>query len=242
MNATRQWILGIGATFALAACTEAADTTGASSPSPGSAPVWNPETFQKPSDADLRRSLAPLQYAVTQHADTERPFDNAYWNNEQAGIYVDVVSGEPLFSSLDKFDSGTGWPSFTRPLDPANIKRNRRPPVLHGAHGGPLGARELTSRPRLRRRPAADPPALVHELGLAALHPGRSARGGRLRAVLAALRKTARAAARDEQTLTDGYAAAIVRATFFRSAPRANMKRISCSRVPRPCSTAATRG
>ena len=83
--------------------------------------AWNPETFAKPSDAELRRTLTPLQYDVTQQADTERPFKNAYWDNEQAGIYVDVVSGEPLFSSLDKFDSGTGWPSFTRPLEPANI-------------------------------------------------------------------------------------------------------------------------
>ena len=67
------------------------------------------------------KQLTPLQYDVTQKADTEKPFDNAYWNNEQAGIYVDVVSGEPLFSSTDKFDSGTGWPSFTKPLDNKHI-------------------------------------------------------------------------------------------------------------------------
>jgi len=75
----------------------------------------------KPSDADLRRSLTPLQYEVTQHEATETPFHNEYWDNHRAGIYVDVVSGEPLFSSLDKFESGTGWPSFTRPLEPENI-------------------------------------------------------------------------------------------------------------------------
>ena len=75
----------------------------------------------KPSDAELRRSLTPLQYQVTQHEATERPFQNEYWDNHGAGIYVDVVSGEPLFSSLDKFESGTGWPSFTRPLEQANI-------------------------------------------------------------------------------------------------------------------------
>src|SRR4029077_9503010 len=75
----------------------------------------------KPSDADLRRSLTPLQYQVTQHEATEAPFHNAYWDNHKDGIYVDVVSGEPLFSSLDKFESGTGWPSFTKPLEPANV-------------------------------------------------------------------------------------------------------------------------
>ncbi len=75
----------------------------------------------KRSDAELRRSLTQLQYQVTQHEATEPPFHNEYWDNHRAGIYVDVVSGEPLFSSLDKFESGTGWPSFTRPLDAANV-------------------------------------------------------------------------------------------------------------------------
>lgn len=78
-------------------------------------------TFTKPSDVELRKRLSPLQYEVTQREGTERPFSNEYWNNKQAGIYVDVVSGEPLFSSLDKYDSGTGWPSFTKPLEPENI-------------------------------------------------------------------------------------------------------------------------
>ena len=78
--------------------------------------------FRKPDDAELARKLTPLQYKVTQHDATERPFQNEYWNNHEAGIYVDVVSGEPLFSSLDKFDSGTGWPSFTKPLVPENVK------------------------------------------------------------------------------------------------------------------------
>ena len=75
----------------------------------------------KPSDAELKKKLTPLQYEVTQRESTETPFRNAYWDNHEPGIYVDVVSGEPLFSSLDKYDSGTGWPSFTRPLEPANI-------------------------------------------------------------------------------------------------------------------------
>ena len=78
-------------------------------------------TYRKPSDAELRQKLTPEQYAVTQHEGTERPFANAYWDNHAPGIYVDVVSGEPLFSSLDKYDSRTGWPSFTRPLEPENI-------------------------------------------------------------------------------------------------------------------------
>ena len=77
--------------------------------------------FVKPSKEELKKELSPLQYAVTQNADTESPFRNEYWDNHRAGIYVDVVSGEPLFSSLDKYESGTGWPSFTRPLEPGNI-------------------------------------------------------------------------------------------------------------------------
>src|SRR5690349_20699293 len=72
--------------------------------------------YKKPSDAELRSKLSTEQYEVTQHETTEPPFRNAFWDNHEPGIYVDVVSGEPLFSSLDKFDSGTGWPSFTRPL------------------------------------------------------------------------------------------------------------------------------
>ena len=77
--------------------------------------------FSKPSEQELSERLSPLQYRVTQKEGTEPPFDNAYWNNKEPGIYVDVVSGEPLFSSTDKFDSGTGWPSFTRPLDSAMV-------------------------------------------------------------------------------------------------------------------------
>ncbi len=78
--------------------------------------------FRKPADADLKEQLTPEQYRVTQHEGTEPPFRNAYWDNHEPGIYVDVVSGEALFSSLDKFDSGTGWPSFSRPLEAENVK------------------------------------------------------------------------------------------------------------------------
>jgi len=77
--------------------------------------------FVKPSDEELKNTLTPLQFKVTQSCGTERAFDNEYWDNKEEGIYVDIVSGEPLFSSLDKFDSGTGWPSFTKPLEPDNI-------------------------------------------------------------------------------------------------------------------------
>ena len=79
------------------------------------------QKFQKPSEATLRARLTPEQYRVTQLAGTERPFENEYWDNEQPGIYVDVVSGEVLFSSLDQFDSSCGWPSFNKPLEPESI-------------------------------------------------------------------------------------------------------------------------
>ena len=75
----------------------------------------------KPADHVLRKELTPLQYVVTQQNGTERPFDNAYWDNHEAGIYVDIVTGEPLFSSQHKFDSGTGWPSFYQPLAAGSI-------------------------------------------------------------------------------------------------------------------------
>jgi peptide-methionine (R)-S-oxide reductase len=77
--------------------------------------------YTKPNDDELRSKLTSEQYQVTQHEATERPYQNEYWNNEEPGIYVDVVSGEPLFSSLDKYDAGCGWPSFTRPLESENI-------------------------------------------------------------------------------------------------------------------------
>src|SRR5436309_15875515 len=82
---------------------------------------WDPMEFRKPKDPELRQTLTRLQYDVTQHDATEPPFRNEYWDNHRPGLYVDVVSGEPLFSSVDKFESGTGWPSFTRPLESGNV-------------------------------------------------------------------------------------------------------------------------
>ncbi len=77
--------------------------------------------YTKPSESELRKKLTRLQYEVTQQEGTEPAFNNEFWDNKNPGLYVDVVSGEPLFSSVDKFDSGTGWPSFTRPIEPDHI-------------------------------------------------------------------------------------------------------------------------
>ncbi len=79
------------------------------------------KTYKKMSEKEMVQKLSPLQYEVTQQAGTEPAFNNAYWNNHKDGIYVDAVSGEPLFSSLDKYDSGTGWPSFTKPIDQDSV-------------------------------------------------------------------------------------------------------------------------
>ena len=85
---------------------------------------------QRTSDSDKRAKLTPMQYEVTQASATEPPFRNEFWNHHEPGIYVDIVSGEPLFSSTDKFDSGTGWPSFGRPLEKANVIEH-----VDGSHG-----------------------------------------------------------------------------------------------------------
>ena len=84
--------------------------------------LHNPGNYEKPAEAQIKKNLTPMQYKVTQQCGTEPAFKNEYWDNKKEGIYVDIVSGEPLFSSLDKFESGTGWPSFTKPLDPVNVK------------------------------------------------------------------------------------------------------------------------
>lgn len=87
--------------------------------------TFDSKRFTKPNDAELKKMLTPLQYDVTQEEDTEQPFKNEYWNNKAEGIYVDIVSGEPLFSSTDKFDSGTGWPSFTKPINKGALTEHK---------------------------------------------------------------------------------------------------------------------
>jgi methionine-R-sulfoxide reductase len=127
-HAIRPRLLGaIVATLAVASLACRTQAGGDAPRDPGTQPTpgaKGPPTsaFTKPSDEELRSRLTPEQYRVTQHDGTEQPFRNAYWDEHRPGIYVDVVSGEPLFSSLDKYDSRTGWPSFTRPLDPEAIE------------------------------------------------------------------------------------------------------------------------
>jgi peptide methionine sulfoxide reductase msrA/msrB len=106
-------VRSLAVALVLAACTTAASSA---EPPATSSQVAHPRRTAKPSDAVLRKELTHLQYEVTQHAATEPPFHNAYWNNHAPGIYVDIVTGEPLFSSTHKFDSGTGWPSFYRTI------------------------------------------------------------------------------------------------------------------------------
>ena len=118
-EARRALSLALIATLAAASVSRASAQAPARSVN-GERKVTTP--FRKPSDEELKKKLTPLQYKVTQHEGTESPFHNEYWDNHEAGIYVDIVSGEPLFSSLDKFESGTGWPSFTKPLVPDNVK------------------------------------------------------------------------------------------------------------------------
>ncbi|HSN83598.1 MAG TPA: peptide-methionine (R)-S-oxide reductase MsrB, partial [Polyangiales bacterium] len=90
----------------------------------GSKSMSEQSKYDRPSQAELREELTPLQYKVTQEEGTEPPFRNEYWDHKKEGIYVDVVSGEPLFSSTDKYDSGTGWPSFTKPIDESNLTKH----------------------------------------------------------------------------------------------------------------------
>src|SRR5438477_8236630 len=109
-------ISALGAAVFLTHRSEAQPGPAAAATTPVETNSVDMKNFQKPSDDALKKQLTPLQYSVTQHADTEPAFRNTYWDNHKPGIYVDIVSGVPLFSSLDKFDSGCGWPSFSRPL------------------------------------------------------------------------------------------------------------------------------
>jgi peptide methionine sulfoxide reductase msrA/msrB len=106
------------AVVVLAGCTRAVSQTATTNPAIVSPPFTNSamNKFQKPPAAELKQKLTPMQFEVTQHAATEPSFRNEFWDSHEPGIYVDIVSGEPLFSSLDKFDSGCGWPSFSRPV------------------------------------------------------------------------------------------------------------------------------
>ena len=108
-------IMVLGA-LVLNGCSHAESQTTNSSSSVICATNQAMDKFEKPSDSELKQKLTPLQFEVTQHSATEPPFRNDFWNNHKPGIYVDIVSGKPLFSSLDKFDSGCGWPSFSRSL------------------------------------------------------------------------------------------------------------------------------
>jgi methionine-R-sulfoxide reductase len=112
MQTLVKWTCVVAVTLFLTGCAEANEPPAAAA----KGDVIMTNEFKKPALADLKEKLTPEQFAVTQQCGTEPPFRNAYWDNKKPGIYVDVVSGEPLFSSLDKFDSGTGWPSFTKPV------------------------------------------------------------------------------------------------------------------------------
>jgi peptide methionine sulfoxide reductase msrA/msrB len=124
----RVFLFGL-AVVGLAACHSTPSTSAAKSaaepapaaPASGKASGVAPRTYQKPPAEQLRQKLTPIQYEVTQEGATEPPFKNEYWNHHEPGIYVDVVTGEPLFSSVDKFESGTGWPSFTRPIEKTRV-------------------------------------------------------------------------------------------------------------------------
>ncbi len=118
-------VLVLMAFAALAACSHreraSSSSSGATLPQPKENNMADKRTYTKPSDAELKSRLSPLEYEVTQHEATEPSFRNRFWDNHEAGLYVDIASGEPLFSSTDKFESGTGWPSFTKPVDPARV-------------------------------------------------------------------------------------------------------------------------
>jgi methionine-R-sulfoxide reductase len=132
----------------LTGCEQAASQTATTAPRITSSPFTNiaMQKFQKPPAAELKQKLSPMQFAVTQNAATEPSFRNEFWNNHKPGLYVDIVSGQPLFSSLDKFDSGCGWPSFSKPLEGKDVVEHtdrslgmERTEVRSGASDSHLG-------------------------------------------------------------------------------------------------------
>ncbi len=127
VNGTLAALFAAAVSLPLCGCSRAESQTAAGAPAEPAPPPQSlvMTNSQKPSQAELKQKLTPMQFQVTQHAATEPPFRNEFWDNKKPGIYVDIVSGKPLFSSLDKFDSGCGWPSFTKPLDPSQIKEHQ---------------------------------------------------------------------------------------------------------------------
>ena len=131
-----------------------------------------PENYRKDPEAVSR--LTKDQYRVTQKNATEPAFRNEFWDNKEPGIYVDIVSGEPLFASVNKYDSQSGWPSFTVPIEPRNVVEKRDIGLGHDPDRGPVRPRGQPSRPRVPRR-ARRPgrAAVLHQLRGPALHPAR---------------------------------------------------------------------
>jgi methionine-R-sulfoxide reductase len=128
---------GLAAALAVSRAQENKEKKNVPTPNPSTASTQaqsNSKTYQKPSDAELKKKLSPMQYNCTQEGGTERAFSNEYWDNHKPGIYVDVVSGQPLFASTDKYDSGSGWPSFTKPIAPDSVKKGSQSSIdLMGA-------------------------------------------------------------------------------------------------------------
>ena len=140
-------------------------------PSRGDLQSKQDKVYTKPDDATLRKKLTQMQYEVTQKEGTEPPFQNEYHDNKKEGIYVDIVSGEPLFSSLDKYDSGTGWPSFTRPLEPGNICGEGGQGPFHEADRSEEQTCGLPSRACLSGWSETYGASVLHELSRPEIYP-----------------------------------------------------------------------